>query len=50
MIPELQGQFRGQQDNERNELIGSINAANEGSALIEMERSVNIQHVAGVID
>lgn len=49
MIPELQGQFRGQQQDQEGGISGSINAG-EGSALIEMDRSVNIQHVAGVID
>lgn len=47
MIPELQGQFRGiAADNER--VDNSINAA-DTSALLE-GNSVNIQHVAGVID
>lgn len=48
MIPQLQGQFHGQGVSEENR--GMMVDAEENRGLIDAEKSINIQHVAGVIE
>lgn len=49
MIPQLQGQF-GEQMAEDMEMRGSINAGEDQMGLIDQDKSINIQHIAGVVE